>query len=370
LGFTGGKMNKILFFVLSFSLSLIIYANPLSFTQAVISELKFNEDNSWILEIGFLYGFSYEPDKYDSICIRNHSGSSIINLINLEPGIYVFVLTNDSLSSPLVIDRNGDYISIVTYGKDFEEYPFVDSLTFGSYTGSVFPGLLPVDYSFCRLNFYRKDWGYYHILCRDKSPTIGFPNDSAGTTGILTGYIYDRDNKLVTSGIFSSDYEINFDSTGVYTTKVLSRNLNLNGIYKEYSNPMFWLFLRAENISCDIYPDSVLHKDIYLQDYIVNVKENGIPEEHEPEIINYPNPFNSTTNFYIDIPSGFNYEEGEINIFNVNGERVFSIKINRNSQAVWKGNNFNGESAASGIYYYQLSLDSRIYKNGSMILLK
>jgi hypothetical protein len=37
---------------------------------------------------------------------------------------------------------------------------------------------------------------------------------------------------------------------------------------------------------------------------------------------------------------------------------------------MWNGINNKGEAAASGIYYYQLSIDSRLFKSGSMILLK
>ena len=60
----------------------------------------------------------------------------------------------------------------------------------------------------------------------------------------------------------------------------------------------------------------------------------------------------------------------EINIFNVNGEKIFSINTNEKLNASWDGKDMKGNPVSTGIYYYQLVIGGRIHKNGKMVLLK
>jgi hypothetical protein len=360
-------MKKILSFLFFFLFIIPAFGNPMPPRIAVVSELQFMEGNNWILEIGFLFGNHYEQGEFDSICIRNSSGYSRIVMDNIPDGTTQFILTADSLPGYFDINRNGDYITVLSYRTDITG-ALIDSVSFGDFPGSKFPGLLPYDYSICRLTFFIKDWGTYDIYCRDKSPTIGFPNDTAGTNGILTGYMYDKNNTLITDGSFLIDHPVYFDSTGLFSCSIPSGVLHTNHIWQKYF--LSWIPAEIDTLHFDIYPDSGVVNDIHFKNYIVGVNDPGSPEEYALEVINYPNPFNSSTSFYIKIPPGFIYEKSEINIYSINGEIVNTINIKEGTPAVWNGVNRYGETVSSGIYYYQLALDGKVHKSGSMILLK
>ncbi len=72
---------------------------------------------------------------------------------------------------------------------------------------------------------------------------------------------------------------------------------------------------------------------------------------------NYPNPFNPQTRIQFDLP-----EAGTVHlrIFNVLGQQVAQL-VNEDRtfgtfEEVWNGKNNNGQSVASGIYFYQLEV--------------
>ncbi|MBU0474069.1 MAG: T9SS type A sorting domain-containing protein [Bacteroidetes bacterium] len=70
---------------------------------------------------------------------------------------------------------------------------------------------------------------------------------------------------------------------------------------------------------------------------------------------NYPNPFNTSTTITFEIPKSSNVR---LEIFNLLGEKVNTL-INENliagtHSAIWKGENNEGITAASGIYFYRL----------------
>ena len=86
---------------------------------------------------------------------------------------------------------------------------------------------------------------------------------------------------------------------------------------------------------------------------------------------NYPNPFNPSTKIKFSIP-----EAGNVNIrvFNTLGEQIESFKIYRNAGI--SEVNFEASSLSTGIYFYEVSLNSSTSgtslsrKTGKMILLK
>ncbi len=86
---------------------------------------------------------------------------------------------------------------------------------------------------------------------------------------------------------------------------------------------------------------------------------------------NYPNPFNPSTTI------AYNLQEAgkvSIEIFNTKGQNIRTL-INENVTAgdhtvEWNGKDNNGNSVASGIYFYKMRSDGRYTSTKKMILLK
>ena len=358
-------MKKIFFFCFLFILMPIkmFVGNPVVLPQAFISELKFDVNNNWVLEITFGYSKPYLQQEYDSICIETSNGFSRLKLDNIEDSTNLFVISSDSLVTPLMINRDGDRIKLYSYITTYSwGEPIKDSLVFGDYPDSYFD-YLPDDYSIARIR-------YWMGFAKDKSPTLGIENDTIGTCGTLSGFIYDKNNNLVTSGNFILDNPVYFDPAGIYTTSVFSRKVIFNRITNNYE-PGHFQGVRIDTIELNINPDSLYINDIHiLTDFVVGIEERQIENTSLVSITNYPNPFNSTTNFIITIPIELQSKPKEINIYNSTGEKIFSINSSEKLNVHWDGKDMMGNPVSTGIYYYQLVIDGSTYKNGKMILLK
>lgn len=336
--------------------------NPIAVPQAIISELLFKENNTWILEIGFGFNVPYHYADFDSICMSTSDGNSKIKINSLKENDSLFVINADSLISHLTINRNGDFIKLYSYlSSKYPREVLIDSLVFGNYPNSSFDSL-KIGYSICRLD--------YFIFSKDKSPTIGLPNDTCGTCGTLTGFIYDKDSDLITQGNFQLEYPILFAIDGTYSTRVFSRK-TAKTFLDTITNTNQYRGVPIESLYINIEPDSTLGKDIHLLvDYAGVITEHSLKRNYELTVINYPNPFNSVTNFAIALPQSLRYQQGMIKIFNIHGQEIKNIVLSSNLNSKWDGTDKNGFLQPSGIYYYQLIFDNIAYKKGSMIFLK
>jgi hypothetical protein len=88
---------------------------------------------------------------------------------------------------------------------------------------------------------------------------------------------------------------------------------------------------------------------------------------------NYPNPFNSETIISITIPPSFAHEIVSVRIFNITGQLVsdlFERELPSGTYAVrWDGNTITNTPAASGVYFYYVSVGN-YRKVGKMLLLR
>ncbi len=354
-------MRKKLLIYFIIILSNNILGNPIIIPQAKISEFLFDEHSEWYLEISFGYFDEYYSSSvYDSIKVESSAGIAKIRQNVLKEGTTLLVINADSLNNSLSIDKNGDYIKVYSYLNIGET--LIDSIIFGNYPGSCF-NQLKSGQSICRVE---------SQFSKDNSPTIGFPNDTLGTCGTLNGFIFDKNNNSVTDGIFEMDFKLNIDKNGFYSTRVLSRNREITYLYNLEQPPGGYLVIGINPISINIEPDTVLNENIHLLKDYVGVEESFHNNKNQLALKNFPNPFNSETYFLVEIPNSIQFSEAVIKIYNINGQLIKNIElIDSNFPLVkWNGENDSGISQSSGIYIYHLILDSKIYKSGSMVLLK
>ena len=74
---------------------------------------------------------------------------------------------------------------------------------------------------------------------------------------------------------------------------------------------------------------------------------------------NYPNPFNPNTTIEYQLPKTGNVE---IHIFSINGQLVKTLESTHQTigthSVVWDGKNNDGQTAASGLYIYQVAFEN------------
>ncbi|MHB9013193.1 MAG: T9SS type A sorting domain-containing protein, partial [Ignavibacteriaceae bacterium] len=334
----------------------------------------------WTMEIYFPFGY----DKSIDSVVFDVSNIKAKLKVSYSEGTQIGVITSDSLTTPLNINQDGDRIIIYTYSTN-TNVPTIkivrtDSLIFGNYPGATV-GPPVMSYSIMRI--WTSNYSDYGALnCLTKNPSLGIVNDTVGLSGTMKGHIYDMNKNLVTnlSGGYSLGLEdiLSINSDGSYTTKIFPTPLKADHLFANYDNlEVFSGQIKIEPFELnEIHPDTVVAQDIILKDscsfcaIVDAIKRYNPPQSDELKLINYPNPFNLSTNFYIKVPNNLKGKPGNINIYNVNGQLIRIIPVSGSSTMSWDSKDMNGRIMPSGIYYYRLVIDSQAMKNGSMILLK
>jgi hypothetical protein len=381
----GKNMKKVIIFIISILfIQAQIRSNPVDNTAiAKLSELVFDDSTHWTMELLFPFD-GYQSSSTDSIIFRISNIEAKLK-VTYPDGIQIGVINADSLSVPLFINRNGDKIEIDTYShRNSIQMLRQDLLIFGDYKGASV-GKPVSGYSIIR-NFVKAERNPLNIDCLTKKPSLGVFNDTLGLGALMKGNIYDNDNKPVTKlkgfpvfqeYYFEKDTPLTIYADGTYQTQIFRKfekemkdhlSVGINNF------PGWSDTVAIEPIELkDIHPDTVVVQDIHLKnnEYVLSsVKNNVLPESEALILINYPNPFNSSTNFYIKVPEKLKRKQGDICIYNTSGRFVKKIILKEGLRSSWDGTNENGHMMPSGLYYYQLNIDKQMIKSCSMILLK
>ena len=121
------------------------------------------------------------------------------------------------------------------------------------------------------------------------------------------------------------------------------------------------------NVVCG-YPDEA--NPIVVSTTTVGIDDLGtIPAQfalHQ----NYPNPFNPSTQISFDVPNGM--EHVSLTIYNILGKKVNTLVndvVNPGRYSLdWDAVDFEGNSVASGIYFYELRSQSFIARKKMLLI--
>jgi len=84
---------------------------------------------------------------------------------------------------------------------------------------------------------------------------------------------------------------------------------------------------------------------------------------------NYPNPFNPSTIIQYDLPAP---SKVRLDVFNVLGQQVKTLVDDYQEagyqSVTWNGDDDNGSSVATGIYFYKISADNKVETKKMMLL--
>lgn len=360
--------------------SLQLLGNPVKLPVVGFSELLFDSNNNWTMELT-----TSGEVQIDSVVLSASEGIATL-IANLSHARGLYVITKDSLIRPVNIDRKGDFIKLTTYYKMYngDTDTTDDSLKFGSFVGASV-GSPAVGSSICRFGFksYRN---YYTLDCLSGKTSLGSENNPEDYRALLKGKIYNSKGNPISGGrmIGTSDQSyfelmtpLEIFPDGAYSTYVFPRfsEEKITSLGVRIVDFNIWRASSAveEFTLNDVQAGTEIVQDIRLKDdeYAVTAVEKNnseIPDEFS--LINYPNPFNPSTNFVVRIPSDIKETSGFLNIYNINGQLIRSFQVNRNCTITWDGKDDLGCVVSSGVYLYNLDIKKQTVKTGRMILLK
>jgi len=337
--------------------------NPIN-PPPIISELYFDDNDEWHLELYFGMGnsgFSSQDLYLATSCDTVQFKSGWL----LYPDI-IIVINKDSLVSPLSINRNGDNLQIlIKILNDFIPVD-IDDFIFGNYPFSNVSAPLsgqavkraeycPYGPPFC-----------YYIIVKDNEPTLGFAQFSSVASSEVNGYVYDQYNNPFPNAKIQGTYikpYLSFytDSNGYFQVQnLLSCRQNVYAIA---------LFCDAEGFEYIAEPDSAVSVQIQFNSCSVGDNEYEIPEKYEMNI--FPNPGKQNFTFEISSPF-FSEHKCLLKIYSISGELIIILPVfieQHKSIVLWNGTGKYSD-INSGIYVCSLEVNGRNVHTGKLIVEK
>lgn len=341
-------------------------ANPVMDKQIRISEFQILNDSTWVIEVEFysLFGDPIDTSEYHSMTISSSFGVRQVKPKVLRDSLHYLLLTPDSLTEPLKINALGDSLHLCAYdvsGNLWYEF----WLCFGPSKYCQVDA--PKPYQSIRL--IPEDFAFEY--CLDNSPTIGFENDITGIRATVKGRVWDKDsNRVANADLNLFGYDFKSDSLGNFELRLYARKYLSYYLYLRKRNTEEFHIFPMDTFAVNLTPDTLVYSDIHLTTYTVIEKlKPKMPQT--VEVVAYPNPFNPGTYFHVTPASESPAKKMKLEIFNVRGQlvRIFSFSTLEHS-IYWNGRDALGKVQPSGKYFYRLSINGKMLKSGSVILVK
>lgn len=350
-------MKRFCFTTIMIGIFMMVGANPLVPPSVALSELAFDSNGNWIMEIQCFDGGPYMA--IDSIHIESSSGSSMLTRINYTSP-YIILVTNDSLNTSLDINPLGDSVLVACY-YGYPYHGFTDALVYGNkltsrirspQSGESIAGVPPI-------------YNHINLYSIDNTPTIGVENDTTGMCATLHGSIYDMNNELlnIDNGRFefwncvSSFYS---KTDGSYTTSVYSFDNQITHLFY-YTSLYKGIWVQIDTLNIVGEPDSVITRDIHLLGSLLSdFHEVELGSESIFEI--YPNPIKDYSfNYKVSVP--VLSSESYIELINLSGQRIAQYSINESSGKIILPSDTPG-----GTYVVRLFVNRKNYASSKIIV--
>ena len=330
--------------------------------QVDINELYFDSNGKWTMEIRITFAepMPFSDTAVKSITISSNSGFADVLHFQITSPVTFLVINQDSLSNPLVINPDGDFIeanALVDCWDDEGHYlglsSYNSTLNFG-YLSSI-----PVVPDGCSISILPS--AYVRYL--DSSPTIGFENDTIGGLAQIHGRMYDYYGNLFSSGSFKLNWDLNqfieFDEDSSFYASVLSNNEYYYELY-HFLGSTFAHYFRIEPVHVDLLPGETIYQDIHLIDSGLVVSTEPPVQNIMKKIIVAPNPFSAEVQFFVELYS--NLQHGELLIFDLSGRKVTQQALPHEKQ--FKITLAGDKLGIEGTYIYQITENRRSVASG------
>jgi len=257
------------------------------------------------------------------------------------------VITQDSLTGPLIFNRSGDNLELHT------NQGVVDQISFGD-SGSVVISAPRPGESIC-FREYRDEfqrWIYY----LDNTPTIGWANDTLNAMGNIGGVVTDTAGSPLKNAkvVYGYTYQMGFrvdiyvltDSAGRFIIHAYALLIGLTVSKDGY---------KTISEGGQIWPDSTADVAIVLQQVV------GVNFDYTTDLFssfklagNYPNPFNPSTYIKFSLPE---VDFAVLRVYDLLGRDIATL-LNEKMAAGEHVIQWNGGTYPAGIYFYRLEASS------------
>jgi hypothetical protein len=347
-------MKKLILYTAFLFCSLSLNSNPIELPYILINELYF-EDGEWTLELAY---FEANQEYFPIVEIFILSSSGEVEVLEFEitgqEGL-ILVENNYNLSAPLFINSDSDIITL-TWGIDdgggilYQDF----EMSFGDQPNS----------SVAKPHPGQSIANIQHKYTKDKSPTIGFFNDTIGTMGSLEGTVFDMFLQPVAEEtfcfLFFPHCYFTTSENGDFSVRVLSNIFDRSEIYHKI-DPTSYEWLPAE-IHYTMEPDSVVNFDIYLLDSLTVGISN--PTGLYKGIFRfYPNPVSNklSINYELRLPGHF--YDLMVEIKSLSSMQVFTVPVSQGNGIIQLP-----EQIPSGIYIVNLLSGQNVLSSGRLVV--
>lgn len=358
-------MKRILFSLLALFSLVVIKANPIMLPSVHLSELYFEEQGKWIIELEY---YDVRPGflVIDTIWIKTSSGISSLKRFTMTGSTGLIIIRNDSLLTPLQINPVSDFIQI-SYTNNYPENNYREKVEnrpviYGNMAKSKLDSPKPGQ-SIAGIPLYYRFDSRYSL---DKSPGIGSVNDSIGMCGTLKGYMYNRHNKLVAfegAGFYGypeTDACFTSKKDGSYSTRLYSKKYHLENLYFFDSKAGVGTVLKITPVDILMKPDSVVTMDIHILDSLT-VGTQDIMLGTENIIKLFPNPAKGFLQYEISLP--VSSTRCYLELTNMNGQKLERFDISEN-----KGSLSLPFSIRNGVYFINLYAGNKKYSSSKIMI--
>jgi len=332
-------MKKIFILIfLLFSFTLVLYSNPIM--TAYFSEIYFDDNDDWTIELYDYYG--YPPGNLDYCYIESTTNMAFFNNGITFTSNDTLVVTNADMQTDLIINREGDYL--IMGGWTYDE------ICWGNYSNLInapYPGQ-----SLCRVPI-----DDYFIFVKENQPSLGHNPFDVQTFGSLDGIV------TYSSGIPIYGAEVSFYPVGYSVITDEFGYFLISGIYgMNYDLTVTLNDTIIVEMTVTIEPDETTYVEL-IPDFDIDPQ----PQYHNCSLSNHPNPFYDKTEIHYSLPYN---SAGSITIFNSKGQKIREIAVSPNENSIsWSGLDENNTKVPSGVYFYNLDCENKTLASGKMLYL-
>ena len=312
------------FFAVLIVLFSLVYANPIFTIDAYLSELTFEEDGSWHLELFYDFFDSYGAFPwFFKYSLETNDGRS--DVLFHDSTLEYFEITNDNLNKDLFIDQTADSLKLIAHDGNPNDPYFIDYLVIGEESGSY---IMNIDNGQSVSRLLADYWSMYtyKLFYKSDSATIGAENDTSRAKGRIFGYAYSYDGTALGNRIIwindcmGSNMQIETDEQGYYCSRILARSYVIDSLWVSNPSERSGENMVFKALYFDLEPDDNKRVDFYqLETAIVPVIKNDIVK-----VNNYPHPASSYTWLFID-NTDVEASAMRVNVYALNGRKVDSF---------------------------------------------